>query len=122
MTVGELAALFNQERLIGADLRVIPMGGYRRSMRIADTGLGWVPLSPNLRTASQLDLYPDVTLLEGANVSVGRGTPHPFEWIGTPWIDGVRLAQVLNNLDTGARFEPVDFVSTESAYRGELCH
>ncbi|CAN7783056.1 DUF1343 domain-containing protein [Caballeronia sp. LjRoot34] len=122
MTVGELAALFNQERLIGADLRVIPMHGYQRSMRIADTGLGWVPLSPNLRTASQLDLYPDVALLEGANVSVGRGTPHPFEWIGAPWIDGVRLAQTLNDLDTGARFEPVDFVPTESAYRGELCH
>jgi uncharacterized protein YbbC (DUF1343 family) len=122
MTVGELAALFNHERLIGADLRVIPMGGYRRSMRIADTGLGWVPLSPNLRTASQLDLYPDVALLEGANVSVGRGTPHPFEWIGAPWIDGVRLAQVLNGLDTGARFGPVDFVPTESVYRGELCH
>lgn len=122
MTVGELAALFNRERLIGADLRVIPMSGYRRSMRIADTGLGWVPLSPNLRTVSQLDLYPDVALLEGANVSVGRGTPHPFERIGAPWIDGVRLAQVLNDLGTGARFEPVDFVPTESVYRAELCH
>jgi uncharacterized protein YbbC (DUF1343 family) len=91
-------------------------------MRFADTGLGWVPPSPNLRTLAQLDLYPDVALLEGANVSVGRGTPHPFEWIGAPWIDGVMLAHALNALDVGAHFEPVDFVPTESTWRGQLCH
>ena len=122
MTVGELAGLFNHERLIGADLRVIPMRGYRRAMRITDTGLGWVPLSPNLRTPVQLDLYPDVALLERANVSVGRGTPHPFEVIGAPWIDGAHLARILNRLDTGARFASFDFVPTASRYRGELCH
>ncbi|SDI33317.1 Uncharacterized conserved protein YbbC, DUF1343 family [Paraburkholderia phenazinium] len=122
MTVGELADLFNSERHIGADLHVVPMQGYRREMRLADTGLGWVPPSPNLRTPAQLDLYPDVALLEGANVSVGRGTPHPFEWIGAPWIDGVMLAHVLNALGAGAHFEPVDFVPTESIWRGQLCH
>lgn len=122
MTVGELADLFNRERHIGADLRVVPMHGYRRAMRFADTGLGWVPPSPNLRTLAQLDLYPDVALLEGANVSVGRGTPHPFEWVGAPWIDGVMVARALNALDVGAHFEPVDFVPTESTWRGQLCH
>ncbi|WP_327366998.1 serine hydrolase [Caballeronia terrestris] len=122
LTVGELASLFNRERHIEADLRVIPMRNYRRSMRMADTGLGWVPLSPNLRTPSQLNLYPDVALLEGANVSVGRGTPHPFEWIGAPWIDAMRLVRALNALDLGVQFGPIDFLPTESAYRGMPCH
>ena len=122
MTVGELADLFNREKHLGADLRVIPMRGYARSMRMADTGLGWVPLSPNLRTPAQLDLYPDVALLEGANISVGRGTPHPFEWIGAPWIDATKWADALNALDLGAHFDAIDFVPTESAWRGHLCH
>ncbi|CAB3656251.1 Putative D-alanyl-D-alanine carboxypeptidase [Paraburkholderia phenoliruptrix] len=122
MTVGELAALFNRERHIGADLRVIPMTGYRRSMRFADTGLGFVPLSPNLRTLAQLDLYPEVAMLEGANLSVGRGTAAPFELIGAPWIDGERLAAGLNALDTGVRFAAADFVPTESSWHGRLCH
>jgi len=61
-------------------------------------------------------------LLERANVSVGRGTPHPFEWVGAPWIDGERLAASLNTLRDDARFEPVDFVPSESAFRGQLCH
>lgn len=122
MTIGELASLFNRNKHIGADLRVVPMQGYRRTMAFADTGLGWVPLSPNLRTLPQLDLYPDVGLLEGANLSVGRGTPHPFEWIGAPWIDATRLAHTLNALDVGAHFEPLDFVPTESTWHGQLCH
>lgn len=122
MTIGELADLFNQEKHLGANLRVIPMTGYQRSMRISDTGFSWVPLSPNLRTPAQLDLYPDIALLEGANVSVGRGTPHPFEWLGAPWIDAKNLAVALNVLDTGVRFEAIDFVPTESTWRGQLCH
>ncbi|WP_248802821.1 serine hydrolase [Pseudomonas sp. MWU13-2100] len=122
MTVGELANLFNRGKSIGADLRVVPMLGYRRAMTFADTGRGWVPLSPNLRTLSQLDLYPEVGLLEGANLSVGRGTAHPFEWIGAPWIDATRLANALNVLNTGMHFEKIDFVPTESTWRGQLCH
>jgi uncharacterized protein YbbC (DUF1343 family)/CubicO group peptidase (beta-lactamase class C family) len=122
MTVGELAALFNQERNIHADLRVIPMRDYRRSMRFSDTGRGWVPLSPNLRTPAQLDLYPDTALLEGSNISVGRGTPHPFESLGAPWVDANQLAAALNAAQTDARFEPIDFVPTESTWRGVLCH
>jgi uncharacterized protein YbbC (DUF1343 family) len=91
-------------------------------MTFTDTGLGWVPLSPNLRTLAQLDLYPDVGLLEGANVSVGRGTPHPFEWFGAPWIDATRLASALNALQAGAHFAPIDFVPTESTWHGQVCH
>nr|WP_242684033.1 exo-beta-N-acetylmuramidase NamZ domain-containing protein [Paraburkholderia hospita] len=122
LTIGELATLFNEARHIGADLHVIPMEGYLRSMRFADTGLGWIPISPNLRTLSAADLYPDVALLEGANISVGRGTPHPFEWVGAPWIDGERLAAALNGLRDDAHFESIDFVPTESTFRGRLCH
>ena len=122
LTVGELSALLNDERAIGADLRVIPMEGYRRSMRTTDTGLAWMPLSPNLRTPAQLARYPELGLIEGANVSVGRGTPHPFEWFGAPWIDGVRLAAALNALALGTQFTPVDFVPTESAFSGQQCH
>ncbi|WP_248795470.1 serine hydrolase [Pseudomonas sp. MWU13-2105] len=122
MTVGELASLFNHNKHIGADLRVVAMRGYRRAMTFADTGLGWVPLSPNLRTLPQLDLYPDVALLEGANLSVGRGTAHPFEWIGAPWIDASRLANALNARATGVHFEKIDFVPSESTWRGQLCH
>jgi uncharacterized protein YbbC (DUF1343 family) len=98
------------------------MAGYRRAMRFADTGLGWVPLSPNLRTLTQLERYPEVALIEGANVSVGRGTPTPFELVGAPWIDSTRLAAALNELDTGARFVAADFVPTESTWHGRLCH
>ncbi|WP_420873940.1 hypothetical protein [Paraburkholderia azotifigens] len=98
------------------------MEGYLRSMRFADTGLGWIPISPNLRTLSALDLYPDIALLEGANVSVGRGTPHPFEWIGAPWIDGKALAARLNDAHADAHFETVDFVPAESTFHGRLCH
>ncbi|WP_116138138.1 exo-beta-N-acetylmuramidase NamZ domain-containing protein [Trinickia diaoshuihuensis] len=122
MSVGELASLFNGERRLQADLRVVAMQGYSRSMRFADTGLGWVPPSPNLRTEAQLDLYPDVGMIEGANLSVGRGTTHPFEWIGAPWIDGPQLAAALDALHLGVRIAPIDFVPTESAYRGQQCH
>ncbi|MDR6207896.1 serine hydrolase [Paraburkholderia graminis] len=122
MTVGELATLFNRERNIRADLHVISMTGYRRSMPFADTGLGWVPLSPNIRTLAQLELYPEVAMVEGANVSVGRGTPAPFVLTGAPWIDGTKFAAALNALDTGVRFVAVDFVPTESTWRGRLCH
>ena len=122
LTVGELAALLNNERAIGADLHIVAMEGYRRSMRSTDTGLAWMPLSPNLRTPAQLARYPELGLIEGANVSVGRGTPHPFEWFGAPWIDGVRLAAALNALALGTQFTPVDFVPTESAFSGQQCH
>lgn len=122
LTLGELAALFNSELRMGAELRVVRMQGYSRSMQFGQTGLGWIPPSPNLRTLTALDLYPDVALIEGANISVGRGTGHPFEWIGAPWIDAKRLADTLNALPVGAHFAPVDFVPTESTYHGIQCH
>lgn len=121
MTVGERARLFNDRLGIGADLVVVPMAQYRRAMRYGDTGLGWVPISPNLRDAEALSLYADVGLVEGAEVSVGRGTAMPFRVVGAPWIDAQALARELNALDTGAIFRPTRFVPAEGPHRGTLC-
>lgn len=123
MTIGELAGLFNVENGIGADLRVITMRGYRRDAWYDQTGLPWVAPSPNLRSLRQATLYPGVALVEGANVSVGRGTAVPFELVGAPWIDGGRLAQYLNGRGIDAvRFEPVEFQPMSGAFQGRRCH
>ena len=97
LTVGELALLFNSERRLNADLRVVPMRGWRRAMWFDETGLPWVNPSPNIRSLDQAILYPGVALLEGLkNYSVGRGLDKPFEFIGADWIDGRQLAETLN--------------------------
>ncbi|HEY0079971.1 MAG TPA: exo-beta-N-acetylmuramidase NamZ domain-containing protein [Pyrinomonadaceae bacterium] len=122
MTVGELAQLFNEQRKIGCDLRVVRMENWRRSMWLDATGLLWVNPSPNMRSLNQATLYPGVGLLETTNVSVGRGTDTPFEIIGAPWLDGRRLAAHLNarNLP-GIRFVPVRFTPKASVFKGEEC-
>jgi uncharacterized protein YbbC (DUF1343 family) len=125
--VGELAGLFKQElherKQLEVKLTVIPMHGYRRAMRFEQAGLDWVPPSPNLRTLSAALLYPGTAWVEGSNVSVGRGTDHPFAWIGAPWIDGQRLADVLNQQALpGVRINAVDFVPTAATYQGQTCH
>jgi uncharacterized protein YbbC (DUF1343 family)/CubicO group peptidase (beta-lactamase class C family) len=123
MTIGELAGLFNVENGIGADLHVITMRGYRRDAWYDQTGLPWVAPSPNIRSLRQATLYPGVALIEGANVSVGRGTPAPFELVGAPWIDGQRLARYLNARGLVAvRFEPGDFQPRSGPYQGGRCH
>lgn len=122
MTVGELAALFNAEYRIGADLRVVKMEGYDRGSWFDETGLAWINPSPNLRSLTQAALYPGVALAEGANVSVGRGTETPFEILGAPWIDGKSLARRLNERQiTGVRFSPVDFKPVTDIYKKRLC-
>ncbi len=123
MTVGELAEMFNAEDHLGANLHVIRMRGYQRRDWYDDTGLRWVAPSPNLRTLAETALYPGVGLVEGANVSVGRGTDTPFELVGAPWIDAGQLAQYLNDRDIpGVRFVPAAFTPRSSRYRGRLCH
>jgi len=122
MTLGELARLFNEEAGIRADLRVVPMQGYARGDWFDATGLAWVPPSPNLRTLTQAALYPGVALIEGANVSVGRGTDHPFELVGAPWIDAQALtARLQTRAIPGVRFSPAEFTPTENRYRGQRC-
>lgn len=122
MTMGELARLFNGENALGADLRVIAMQGYRRSMWYEETGLPWIGPSPNLRTLNAAILYPGVALLESANISVGRGTETPFEVLGAPWLDGDKLAQLLQRRDiAGVHITPTHFRPSADRYKGESC-
>ncbi|MBE3576560.1 MAG: DUF1343 domain-containing protein [Limnochordales bacterium] len=120
MTVGELALLFNEEFGIGADLEVVKMSGWQREMYWDATGLTWIKPSPNMVRLETALVYPGTCLLEGTNVSEGRGSPRPFEMIGAPWIDGDKLAQELNALSLpGVRFAPTAYVPTTSKYQGQ---
>lgn len=122
LTAGEIARLFNTVFNIGCDLTVVPLAGWQRGMWFDDTGLPFVPPSPNLPTLTALTAYPGTCLVEGTNLSEGRGTTRPFEYIGAPWVDGEVLATALNALDLpGARFRPVYFVPTFSKHQGEVC-
>ncbi len=123
MTIGELARLFNQQFHIGADLTVVRMRGWERSMYYDDTPLQFVMPSPNMPTQSTALVYPGMGLVEGTNVSEGRGTTRPFELAGAPWIDAEKLARVLNDKHlSGVRFRPVHFTPTFSKYEGQPCN
>ena len=122
MTMGELAQMFNAERGIHATLYVSPMEGWMRGDWFDETGLGWVNPSPNLRNLTEAALYPGVALIEGTNVSVGRGTDTPFEVVGAPWVNAKELAQHLNGRAIpGVRFVPVNFTPTASTNSGKAC-
>jgi uncharacterized protein YbbC (DUF1343 family) len=122
LTIGELAQLFNRQRNIGADLRVIKMDGWRRAMWFDETNLTWINPSPNMRSLTEATLYPGVGLLETTNVSVGRGTDTPFEIVGAPWIQGDKLADFLNQRGIpGVRFVPVRFTPDASVFKNEAC-
>jgi uncharacterized protein YbbC (DUF1343 family)/CubicO group peptidase (beta-lactamase class C family) len=122
LTMGELARLFNEERRLGADLTVVSMRGWRRDLWFDETGLPWVDPSPNIRNLLQATLYPGLGAIEATNISVGRGTDAPFQQIGAPWIDGVRLAADLNARGLpGIRFYPVAFTPRAAKYAGERC-
>ena len=122
LTIGELGQLFNRQRKIGADLRVIKMDGWRRSMWFDETNLTWINPSPNMRSLTEATLYPGVGLLETTNVSVGRGTDTPFEIVGAPWIQGDKLAEYLNQRSIpGIRFVPVRFTPNASVFKNEQC-
>jgi uncharacterized protein YbbC (DUF1343 family) len=122
LTVGELARLFNQQRKIGCDLRVIKMDGWRRNLWFDATNLEWINPSPNMRSLTEATLYPGVGLLETTNVSVGRGTNTPFEVVGAPWIKGAELAGYLNRRNlAGVRFVPLRFTPNTSVFKDENC-
>ncbi|HEX7332978.1 MAG TPA: exo-beta-N-acetylmuramidase NamZ domain-containing protein [Pyrinomonadaceae bacterium] len=122
LTIGELGQLFNRQRNIGADLRVIKMEGWRRSMWFDETNLTWINPSPNMRSLTEATLYPGVGLLETTNVSVGRGTDTPFEIVGAPWIQGDKLAEFLNQRGLpGVRFVPLRFTPKASVFKDEPC-
>jgi uncharacterized protein YbbC (DUF1343 family) len=122
LTVGELAQFFNAERKLGARLEVVRMEGWQRGDFFDRTGVAWVNPSPNLRSLTQAYLYPGVGLLETTNVSVGRGTDRPFEWIGAPWIDGLRLAAELAAEGVpGVRFVPLRLTPASSTHKDKPC-
>jgi uncharacterized protein YbbC (DUF1343 family) len=121
LTVGELARLFAAERGWPAPL-VVPMRGWRRDMWFDQTGLPWVQPSPNLPTLDALTLYGGTCLIEGTNLSEGRGTTRPFELIGAPWIDPFELAEELAGRDIpGVAFRPASFTPMFSKHAGATC-
>jgi len=122
MTMGELARMFNSERKIGARLTVVQMEGWQRGDWFDSTGVTWMNPSPNLRDLNEAALYPGVGMIEGANVSVGRGTDTPFEVVGAPWIKAREFAAYLNGREIGGvRFVPVSFAPSSGNYSGERC-
>ncbi|MFG6493724.1 DUF1343 domain-containing protein [Fictibacillus sp. UD] len=123
MTVGELANLFNEEFGIGADLKVVEMKGWKRSWAYEDSGLEWVLPSPNMPTKDTALVYPGSALIEGTNVSEGRGTTKPFELIGAPFINGDELAKKLNDEALpGVKFRSASFIPASSKHAGKLSH
>jgi uncharacterized protein YbbC (DUF1343 family) len=122
MTLGELALMMNTDFGIGCDLNVVRCTNWRRGDDATRTGLPWVPPSPNMPTIDTAFIYPGTCLIEGTNLSEGRGTTKPFEVIGAPFIDAHGLAGRLNQRNLpGARFRPVWFTPSFSKFQGQLC-
>lgn len=123
LTIGELAMMFNDHFSIGCDLQVIPMKGWRRKMFFSDTGLPWVAPSPNLPSPISAMVYPGQVLLEGTNVSEGRGTTQPFEICGAPFIDPYRIASDLTSKNIqGIVLRPHCFEPTSGKWQHQFCH
>ena len=121
MTIGELARMFKGERNCNAELTVIPLENWPRDAWFDETGLPWSNPSPNMRNLTEAILYPGIGLLESA-LSVGRGTDTPFEIVGAPYIDDLKLADELNRAALpGVRFVPIRFTPKSSVHHGELC-
>jgi uncharacterized protein YbbC (DUF1343 family) len=122
MTIGELARLFNEHFGIGADLEVVTMEGWHRRMYSDQTGLPWVLPSPNIPTVESTVVYPGTVLLEGTNVSEGRGTTRPFELVGAPWVVAERFADAMNRLQLpGVHFRPAVFEPTFHKHAKTSC-
>jgi len=122
MTAGELACYFNKVFKLDCDLVVVPMKGWQRSMWWDETGLPWVIPSPNMPTVGTATVYPGMCLIEGTNLSEGRGTTHPFELFGAPWLEPFQLAEKLNAIGLpGIRFRPHYFMPTFQKHAGKVC-
>jgi uncharacterized protein YbbC (DUF1343 family) len=124
MTLGELARYDKQQLHLNVPVTVVAMQGWHRGDWYDSTSLDWVNPSPNLRDLEEATIYPALGLVEGTNISVGRGTDTPFELFGAPWIDGSALAESLNQRALpGVRFYPADFTPARPyPYAGQVCH
>jgi uncharacterized protein YbbC (DUF1343 family) len=122
MTLGELAQMFNAENKIGANLHVVGMQDWKRNDDYDQTGLAWIPPSPNLRTVDAAFLYPGIEILQAGGISVGRGTATPFELLGAPWIQADAFAGVLiRRKIPGVTFGQTGFTPSDGVYAGEPC-
>ncbi len=122
MTVGELAKMFNKAFGIACDLTVVPMRGWERKMWYDETGLSWIPTSPNIPTLSTATVYPGMCLIEGTQLSEGRGTTLPFELIGAPYIDAHKLSDLLKKEHLpGVFFRPQYFKPMFQKWGREVC-
>ncbi|GIX06852.1 MAG: hypothetical protein KatS3mg115_1255 [Candidatus Poribacteria bacterium] len=122
LTVGEYARWLVNHLGWEVELEVVPLSGWRRDLSYEETGLIWAPPSPNVPTISSVWAYAGTCLIEGTNLSEGRGTTLPFEQFGAPWVDGFRLADQLNALELpGVFFRPVAFTPTFSKHAGLRC-
>lgn len=122
LTSGELARLLAAERDFDLDLTVVPLSGWGRDTSWSRTGLPWVPPSPNIPTVATARVYPGMALLEGTNLSEGRGTARPFEYVGAPWLDPLAFAGALDGLGLpGVEFLPTRFRPLFEKHAGETC-
>ena len=122
LTIGELASYLNESMAIGAELHVHPMAGWTRSMEWTDTGRPWVPTSPNLPRLEGVSVYPGIVLVEGTQLSEGRGTTTPFEVVGAPFIDPHALVDRVRDFgDCGVVWRPVRFEPTFQKYAWKSC-
>jgi uncharacterized protein YbbC (DUF1343 family) len=122
LTLGELARFCNDAMGLGADVRVVPMQGWRRAMLWPETGRAWVPPSPNLPRFEGALVYPGQVLLEGTNLSEGRGTTTPFEQFGAPWLDPWQLQALVSTHELrGVAVRPVRFEPTFQKHANLAC-
>jgi len=122
LTIGEISQLFNVQYKIGCELEVIEMEGWKRDMYFTNTGLPWIPPSPNLPTPFSAIVYPGQVIWEGTNVSEGRGTSQPFELFGAPFIDFKKILKTIGgNILPGVYLRPVSFEPTSNKWSGEAC-
>lgn len=121
LTIGEISQFFNQAFHMGCDLTVIPMIGWKRKLYWQDTGLPWVPPSPNLPTPQSCMVYPGQVIFEGTNISEGRGTTLPFEQFGAPFLNVKKIKADADELIKGACLRPVNFEPTSGKWQGYGC-
>ncbi|MEO8563821.1 MAG: DUF1343 domain-containing protein [bacterium] len=126
LTLGELARFYNDVLGLHADLKVIPMEGWRRVDWFDDTKLPWIKPSPNMPTLTSATLYPGVVWLEATNISVGRGTPEAFQRVGAPWLNAKKAIEQLESRQLpGVKFEQQDFTPVkpgDDKYDGRVVH
>ncbi len=122
LTIGEIATLFNEHFGIGCDLEVIKLKGWQRPKYFDHYEDQWANPSPNIPNLTSCITFPGMVLFEGTNVSEGRGTTKPFEWIGAPYIDADPLAQHMNSMKLpGVHFRPIYFQPTFHKGKDEVC-